>query len=100
MNSHSKTKNPINFIESKYEIGKKVTLNFNPCSQYCKCFWTKAKADFLNQNEEYTIEDITYFGGGCPSVLLHLKEIKQTRKSPNTKWWENGLPANWFKLIK
>ena len=95
---HYKTKKPINFIKYEYKIGDSVKLNFNACSQNCMCFWDKEIADFLNEEKIYTIEDITYFGGGCPPLFLHLKNVPQTSKKEKN-WWEAGVPANWFKPV-
>jgi len=85
-----------NFEHKSYSIGDKIKLHYNPCSAPCNCYYNKKEHTFvtLKPNKIYTIKDIHYFGGGCPSVLLELEEIKSTHS------YTKSLPANWFKPIK
>ncbi len=85
------------FIKYEYNIEDEVQLTMNPCSDSCMCL-RKNDVNFLDEHKTYKVEDITYFGGGCPSILLHLEGVEETKKS-NGNWWEFCVPAVWFKPI-
>lgn len=89
------------FIRYNYSIGDTVVINENPCGNHCGCTFKRTversnkDLSFLEEGKEYIIEDISYFGGGCPSILLHLKDVKETA---NVGLFA-GVSANWFKPI-
>lgn len=84
-----------NFERRVFKEGDKIIISDNPCSASCGCYYqpeyNKIKLDI---NKVYTIEEIHYFGGGCPPVSLSILEL------PETKTFMNALPANWFKVVK
>ena len=99
-NSNKKDFNQIdNFLKETfkkfdYKIGGKIIIYNNKCCVLCDCYYGKHSKFTIDTNKIYTIKNIHYFGGGCPSRLLELEELS------NTHSYETSLPANWFKPIK
>ena len=80
------------FIRYNWHVGDSVRIKRNQCGHSCGCYWTKDKYPGINTKKTYTIKQIYYFGGGCPSTLLSLEELPETHGGI-----DNALPANWFQ---
>lgn len=83
-----------NFERRSYEVNDKIIISDNACSGHCGCYYQPDNSKIkLDVNKEYTIKEIHYFGGGCPSILLSILEL------PETHSYNTALPANWFKSL-
>jgi len=82
------------FKKLEYKIGDKIIINDNRCSSMCQCYYGEHSKFTIDTSKIYTIKNIHYFGGGCPSELLEIEEL------PNTHSSHSSLPANWFEPIK